>query len=161
MSDEDEAAADNEQSAADERAVAFACRALNARDRTVSELEALLERKGVGAGVISSTVEELREAGLLDDERYARTFADDKRELDRWGSSRIEQTLLRRGIPAAIAASAAHAERDSELGAALGLLEERIAPPTDDRTRQKAWQLLVRRGYEPDLAYEAVRAHAR
>ena len=34
-----------------------------------------------------------------------------------------------------------------------------MAPPADDRERDKAWRLLIRKGYEPDLAYEAVRAH--
>jgi SOS response regulatory protein OraA/RecX len=31
----------------------------------------------------------------------------------------------------------------------------------DDRARDKAWRLLVRRGYEAELAYEAVRLHER
>ena len=34
-----------------------------------------------------------------------------------------------------------------------------MAPPRDDRERERAWQLLVRRGYETEIAYEAVRRH--
>ena len=34
-------------------------------------------------------------------------------------------------------------------------------PPCDDRERDRAWRMLVRKGYEPELAYEAVRQHAR
>ena len=50
-------------------------------------------------------------------------------------------------------------DREHELDAAVELLGERMAPPADDRERDKAWRLLIRKGYEPDLAYEAVRAH--
>ena len=39
------------------------------------------------------------------------------------------------------------------------LLEQRLPPPRDDRERDRAWRLLVRRGYESELAYEAVRRH--
>ena len=34
-------------------------------------------------------------------------------------------------------------------------------PPADDRDRDRAWRMLVRKGYEPELAYDAVRAHER
>ena len=54
----------------------------------------------------------------------------------------------------------AHGPTD-ELAAALDLLtERRISPPSDDRERDRAWRMLVRKGYGPELAYEAVRAHA-
>ena len=34
-------------------------------------------------------------------------------------------------------------------------------PFDGDRERDKAWRMLVRRGYEPEIAYEAVRRHER
>ena len=49
--------------------------------------------------------------------------------------------------------------REAELETALLLLERRLPPPADDRERDRAWRLLIRRGYEPELAYEAVRRH--
>ena len=36
-----------------------------------------------------------------------------------------------------------------------------MAAPGDDRERDRAWRLLIRRGYESELAYEAVRRHER
>jgi regulatory protein len=51
-------------------------------------------------------------------------------------------------------------EREQELSAAVELLAERVPQPlASDRERDRAWRLLVRKGYEPELAYEAVRAH--
>jgi regulatory protein len=137
--------------------------ALGRRERTVAEMRRCLESKKVEPDAIELALAELLEAGFLDDARYARRFAEDKRTLDRWGSERISRDLRRRGVdPELVEQALAGRERASELDSALVLLEERF--PTvlvDDRGRDKAWRLLVRRGYEPELAYEAVRAHGR
>jgi regulatory protein len=145
-----------------ERAIELAYRAVGYRERTVAELRAYLERKRVGPCAIDEAVAELSEAGFLDDARYARRFAEDKRQLERWGSERIARDLHRRGVaPDLIEAALADRSRDSELLSALVLLEERSPRPADDRDRDRAWRLLVRRGYEPEIAYEAVRRYGR
>ena len=133
-------------------------RAVSTRERTVAELRTYLERKRVEPAAIDSAVAELTVAGLLDDARYVRRFADDKRELQRWGSERIERDLRRRGIaPELIQSVLGATERAAELHNAVSLLRERFGAPRDDRERDRAWRLLVRRGYERELAYEAVR----
>ena len=120
-----------------------------------------LERKRVEPAAIEAAVEELTAAGFLDDARYAHRFAEDKRTLERWGSERIARDLRRRGVgPELVEAAVAAQSRDAELHTALLLLEARFPDPlADDRVRDRAWSLLVRRGYEPELAYEAVRRH--
>lgn len=147
----------------EQRAVDLAYRALGRRERTVVELRAYLERKRVEPEAIEHAVAELQAAGFLDDARYAARFAEDKRTLERWGSERIELDLRRRGVADDLIDAAVAAQpRADELGAALELLAERMPqPPADDKTRDRAWRLLVRKGYEPELAYDAVRAHAR
>ena len=143
-----------------ERAVQLAYRALSSRDRTVAEMRAWLERKRVAPEGIDHAVHELTAAGFLDDVRFAERYAEDKRTLDQWGTERIRGDLLRRGVPAAIVEGVTEGrERESELDAALDLLAQRVAPPDSERDRDKAWRLLIRKGYEPDLAYDAVRAH--
>ena len=144
-----------------QRAMELAYRALGARERTVAELRTFLERKRVGPHAIEVVVEELCHAGVLDDARYAHQFAEDKRTLERWGSGRIARDLRRRGIEPhlveAVTLSQGHAD---ELASAIVLLSDRFPGPlADDRARDKAWRMLVRRGYEPELAYEALRAH--
>jgi regulatory protein len=145
------------------RAIELAYRALGARERTVAELRTYLERKRVGPEAIEDAVAELRDAGALDDARYARQFAEDKRTLERWGNGRIARDLQRRGIEAALVDEVTRSQgRADELASALVLLSDRFRGPLgDDRARDKAWRMLVRRGYEPELAYEAVRAHGR
>jgi regulatory protein len=143
-----------------ERAIQLGYRAVGTRERTVAELRTFLERKRVEPEAIDDAVTELTEAGFLDDARYAQRFAEDKRELDRWGSERIARDLRRRGIaPELIEAAIADRGREAELHTALMVLEQRVPPPRDDRERDRAWRLLIRRGYEPELAYEAVRRH--
>lgn len=145
------------------RAIDLAYRALSARDRTESELRAFLERKRAAPAAIGMAIEELRAAGYVDDARYARRFAEDKRSIERWGSERIERDLRRRGVAAhLIEAALVREDAGAERSAALSLLGERFrAGLPDERSRDRAWRLLVRRGYDPELAYEAVRAHER
>ena len=146
-----------------ERAIDLAYRAVASRDRTVAELRACLERKRVEPAAIDDAVAALIDAGFLDDARYALRFAEDKRSLERWGSERIARDLRRRGVgPDLVEAAVASQDRDAEFATALLLLETRFPEaPASDRDRDRAWSLLVRRGYEPELAYEAVRIHGR
>ena len=145
-----------------ERAVELAYRSISRRDRTVAEVRAFLERSDVEEQALEHALGELAEAGWLDDERFAQRFAEDKRTLERWGGERIERELLRRGVPAeTLAAAAGEQDRDAEMAAALEILTLKPAPLHDDRERDRAWRLLVRKGYEPELAYEAVREFGR
>jgi regulatory protein len=119
-----------------------------------------LERKRVEPDAIEHAVEELAAAGFLDDARFAERFAEDKRGIEQWGAERIQRDLLRRGVPSQLVEEVISTrDREDELASAVHLLGARVAPPVDDRERDKAWRLLIRKGYEPDLAYEAVRAH--
>jgi regulatory protein len=129
----------------------------------VAELRGYLERKRVEPAHIDAAVDELTGAGFLDDERYAHRFAEDKRSLDLWGAGRIARDLQRRGVePRLVEAACASQSRSDELDSALVLLAERFRQPLiDDRARDKAWRLLLRRGYEAELAYEAIRMHER
>jgi regulatory protein len=105
----------------------------------------------------------VREEGLVDDAGYAQRFAEDRRLLDQWGNERIAQNLARRGIQRELIdqALAGHGAED-ELAVAIELLDRRFPMPFDgDRERDKAWRMLVRRGYEPEVAYSAVRRHER
>jgi regulatory protein len=136
---------------------------LGRRDRTVAEVRGHLEAKGAEPEAAEAAIGELIEQGYLDDARYAQRFAEDRRTLDGWGAERIEQRLCHVGVAPELAAHAAGpAGGEAELAAALALLRRRWPrPPADDRERDRALGLLVRRGYELDLAYDAVRAHGR
>jgi regulatory protein len=111
--------------------------------------------------VVDDVVRVVVGEGLVDDAGYARRFAEDRRLIDRWGNERIARDLERRGIERELVAAAlADHGREEEMAVAIELLDRRFPLPFDgDRERDKAWRMLVRRGYEPELAYSAVRAH--
>lgn len=146
-----------------QRALDLAYRYLGRRDRTVVEMRRHLEGKRVEPDLIDEAIAELLEQGYLDDARYARRFTEDRRTLDSWGTDRIEQRLIAVGVDRAdIAAALAAQPAEDELEAAVALLQRKLRePPADDRGREKALGLLVRKGYDLEVAYDAVRAFER
>jgi regulatory protein len=144
-------------------ALEVAYRQLGRRDRTAAELRWYLRRRELDEAAIDAAIAVLIEQGYLDDARYALRFAEDRRTLDGWGSERIARRLEDAGVaPELIAAAVAVQDGEDELEAAVSLLRRRLtAPPDDDRARERALGLLVRRGYELELAYDAVRAFER
>ncbi|HEX7297805.1 MAG TPA: RecX family transcriptional regulator [Solirubrobacteraceae bacterium] len=146
-----------------QHALDVAYRYLARRDRTVAEVRARLEGEQLAAEVIDAALAQLQDQGYLDDARYARRFAEDRRTIDAWGPERIERRLLAVGVPPTLIA-AALGERGAaeELEAAVAVLRRRFPrAPADDRGRDRALSLLVRKGYDLELAYDAVRAHER
>lgn len=146
-----------------EHALGLAYAYLGRRDRTALEVRRHLEKADVVPAVVEAALTDLERQGYVDDERYAQRFCEDRRRLDGWGAERIEQRLLAVGVPAGIVAAQVGAAGDaSELDRAVGVLMQRLtAPPEDDRARERALRLLVRRGYTLEVAYDAVRAFER
>jgi regulatory protein len=143
-----------------QHALDLAYRFLARRERSVVEVRRHLEAKRVGPATIEATVAELEHQGYVDDARYAHRFAEDRRTLDGWGAERIERRLLAAGVDASLVAAAVVARGGGdELEAAVAILRRRYPrPPADDRGRKRALGVLVRKGYELELAYDAVRA---
>jgi regulatory protein len=83
--------------------------------------------------------------------------------LDGWGSDRIERKLVELGVGREhIAAALRGRDFGTELDAAVGLLRRRWRePPATDRDRERALGFLVRKGYDLEIAYDAIREHAR
>ena len=138
-----------------------AYRFLAHRDRTVAEVRRHLEKKGVGEPDVERAVAELAAQGYLDDARYAQRFVEDRVSLDGWGSERIERRLVELGVEREhISAALRGRDFGTELDAAVALLRRRWRqPPADDRDRDRALGFLVRKGYDLEIAYDAVRAH--
>jgi len=110
---------------------------------------------------VAAAVERLIEIGELDDERFARRYAEDKRELRGWGSERIREALLARGLGRPLVDAALSKEPAQELERAVELLERRGTSLAGDGERARALAYLARRGYDAETAYEAIRRSAR
>ncbi len=147
-----------------QRALELGYRHLGKRDRTQAEVRRHLAAREIDEPSIDGALEALIRQGYVDDARYARTFAEDRRRLDDWGPERIERRLLALGVdPDLVAAALAARDGAAELDAAVALLRRRFreVPATErERERERALALLARKGYDLELAYDAVRAFA-
>jgi regulatory protein len=141
-----------------DRAFEAALDALRQKERTSAEVHGLLERRGYGPDEREAALSQLTAAGELDDRRFAHAYAEDKRELQGWGAERIREALLARGIAPQLVDDALAADsRQAQVKRASRLLRERNRALGTDRERQRALGFLTRRGYDYEVAYEAVR----
>ena len=138
--------------------LSLALKALEQKERTVAEMGSWLRARGVGPEEVDDVVDRLICDGVLDDARYAQRYAEDKRQLKRWGNGRIRSALLDRGISTEDAEEAlSDADSEQEVERAVELLRDRSAALADALERQRALGLLARRGYDSEVAYEAIR----
>ncbi|CAN5461479.1 hypothetical protein BH20ACT15_BH20ACT15_08540 [soil metagenome] len=137
----------------------IALKALSRKERTGAEIEELLRNRGVEEDELRDVLERLAEASGIDDERFAREFAADKRALRGWGPDRIEQALRARGVDGSAIADAVDSETPDEVvDRAVSVLTASGASVEDDAGRGRALALLARRGFPLEAAYDAVRA---
>jgi len=138
--------------------LSLALKAFEQKERTVAEMGSWLRARGVGPEEVEDVVDRLICDGVLDDTRYAQRYTEDKRQLRRWGNGRIRAALLDRGISTEDAEEALiDADAEQEIERAVELLRERGAALADALECQRALGLLVRRGYDSEVAYEAIR----
>ena len=129
-----------------------AVRLLARREHSGLELRTKLVGKGWPEDLVDSAIDELADAGLQSDERFAESFARQRAERS-YGPRRIRAELTQRGIDSADAARAIEAlDVDfSELAA-----EFYRRKYGDDESglsfseRAKRSQALYRRGFEPE-----------
>jgi SOS response regulatory protein OraA/RecX len=126
-----------------------ALRALRHRDRSVAELEARLEERGVEAPERRQALETLERIGYVDDERLARSRADRLAGRSA-GDELIRHDLEGRGIDAA-AIEAALAALEPERERAAGIVARR---GRNDKTAR----YLASRGFGTDVVDDVVAA---
>ncbi len=155
--------------------LAAAVRLLESRSRTVEDLRKKLLRAGYPPALVNAAAERLVEVGLLDDDAYARGWLESRDRVRPRGERVLRQELRLRGVPGDIAAAAleerrasaldeagdgtggpSHDGRSADEEAAMRLIERRravLARIADPRARrQRAYALLARNGFDPDVA---------
>ena len=161
-----------------EAAAAF----LAVRSRSVEETRRRLRHLGYPVGLCDTVIERLVETGYLDDEAFARAWVESRDRARPRGVTALRRELQHKGVPeATIAAVLAARSRAGPDGASAGgfedpagasagsfedpdrlaaqrLLDRRAAAlrrESDARKRrQKAYALLARNGFPPDICAE-------
>jgi regulatory protein len=146
-----------------------AARFLEARSRSVAEVRRRLASAGYRPNLIDRAILELTRQGYLDDEGFARAWVASRDRARPRGERALRAELLLKGVERPVvdailaergAADADHDaddadERSADEQAAGRLLEkhrralERELDPR--RRRQKAYALLARNGFDPDV----------
>ena len=159
--------------------MAAAAALLASRPWTVADIRRRLTAMGYQTGLVESTVTRLIELGYLDDQRYAAAWIASRDRSRPRGSTALRRELRRKGIePAVIEGALAEREKATrgedtpdgseapeqagDLAAAVRLLERRAAAlarePDLRKRRQKAYGLLARNGFDPEVCVAAISA---
>jgi regulatory protein len=129
---------------------------------TRQELRQRLGRRGTPPDVAEALVADLEARGYLDDRAYAVAWADTRAREQGYGSRRLRDTLLARGVArplveAAVGAALAGADEENR---ARTVARRRLAALRRGRSDTVARRLrdhLLRRGYPPGVVRRVVR----
>lgn len=133
---------------------------LAVRWRSREELRQRLTRAGFDPEEIRDALEDLEQAGLVEDGRFARELVRAQAGRRLSGDRAIVAALRQKGIAADVA-EAALGEAGDEAARARELADRgaaRMAGLEPEAAFRRLFGMLVRRGYGPQLAREACRA---
>jgi len=131
----------------------YCLRLLAYRGRSELELMERLARKGFDRDVSSAAVEDLKNAGFVDDVKLAANLKRQARETKLLGRSAVRAFLLRRGISRDIAESVLDYDEDAELCSIRKLMSKKMAAAGTMTVadRKRLWNFMVRKGYSTDI----------
>jgi SOS response regulatory protein OraA/RecX len=180
-----------EKSAVDdpEIVLAAAARFLEARPRSIAEVRRQLTRAGYRAELVDGAIGRLTELGMLDDAAFAAQWVESRDRAHPRGEHALIIELRQKGIDASIITATLKARReaavrwedgppsglppgaaeatadDPDMLAARKLLDRNARAlgrePVPRLRRQKAYALLARNGFDPDVCREVSTAWVR
>jgi regulatory protein len=125
-----------------------AVRMLSRRPRSEREVRRRLKQRRVDETTIEGTIERLREARLLDDAEYARSFAESRDRISPRSQRLIERELRAAGVDGAVAAEAVAEISDEESAYRLAATRLRTFAGLEYATfASRLSSLLRRRGF--------------
>ncbi|MBC7707877.1 RecX family transcriptional regulator [Polaromonas sp.] len=130
----------------DDKVYGQALRYVAMRSHTTWEVQQYMERKAAPPALIEQTLNKLTDLGLLDDFKYAETFARDRRLLRSSSRRKIIAELRKKRVASSAIEAAVGGEPDDERSALASMIEKkrRQSKYQDDT---KLMQYLARQGY--------------
>ena len=144
-----------------EEALNLALKFLGYRARSEAEVRAKLTQSEFAPKIVEPTLEKLRALKLLDDEAFARSFAQARIENRGYGPLRLERELRLKGVAKAVVGRildetfAKHGGKER----ARALVDKRFRGKDlkDAKTLRRAISFLQRRGYRDSVIGEILR----
>ena len=131
-----------------------ALRLLSIRSRTRHEMETAIDGLDIAREIRNGILQELEEAGLVDDGRFARDYVRVKVDVRRHGPHRLRADLKKKGVAAAIVNDVLQAEftGDSQEALARDIASRKLgrAKP-DEKAVRRLHGLLLRRGIDYEI----------
>ncbi|GBG09669.1 RecX family transcriptional regulator [Paenibacillus agaridevorans] len=143
------------------RAYVLSVAYLGVKPRTAKQIGQYLAKKELDETHIEYAIQRLETEKLVDDEEYARQFAESRLRSGQKGRLMIRQELQQRGVSKQLASETLSAlDRSSELEAAKTLAHKKARSLTGEnaKRRTKLMSFLLRRGFPGDIVREAMRS---
>ncbi|RLV57033.1 regulatory protein RecX [Aeromicrobium phragmitis] len=136
---------------------------LTDRDRSRADLAQAMAKKAVPDEVAAAVLDRLEAAGLVDDERFARSWVQSRQRVKGLAAPVLAMELRRQGIDDELARRVLDEETDAdaEREAAHRLVQRKLRsvrgldPSVQVR---RLTGMLARKGYAPQVAFDVVRA---
>ena len=143
----------------EEKAWARCLRLLAVRARSQAELQERLRAARFEEAVVEAVLSRLAQAGMLDDEEFARAWIASRRESGRSGKRKLRWELRRKGVSGDLIRRLVDEgiDQQSEVEQALTLARRRLCADTDDADLARVQRLLVSRGFEFDVVQAVMR----
>ena len=140
--------------------LAAALRFLEARPRSAVEVRRRLTGAGYREDLVLAAIERLGDLGVIDDEAFARAWVESRDRARPRGERALRSELFRKGIDRQLADDVLEEREQTRPGAdaeaAERLLERHASAlariPDPMARRQRAYALLARNGFDPDVA---------
>ena len=131
----------------------YLLRLLTRRDHASQELKLKALKKGYEASYINDSIKNLEQKGYIDNSKFARKFAHDKFEFNRWGPEKIKMELLKKEIDMnSISFALKSISKKDKIGDALSQLvlkrKARILREPPEKRKKKLFDFLIRKGYD-------------
>ena len=133
----------------------YAVGALGRRMRSVAEMRRLLRQRveidtDLGKALVDLVVVRLKDAGYLNDSKYAAAFSSYRRDNEKFGRRRVETDLKVRGVHGDViekTVGEVFDEINEEKQARAYLSRKRMKKPTDQKQAARIFRALMRAGF--------------
>jgi regulatory protein len=129
------------------------------REVCISEAKTKMRKWNVAEADSDKIIASLIESGYIDEERYAKAFANDKLTLDKWGPQKVRLALKQRGIKETFI-SKAIAEKNVDQEAVISELLSKKIKSFKQLADSELYAKLMRFGLSRGFDYSIVSKYA-